>query len=52
MAEAQLLEYLFQFTPLREGRHMSAVTLVLDEVFQFTPLREGRHGLAVASRAD
>ena len=40
--------WLFQFTPLREGRH----TVVLTDgnrgnpnVFQFTPLREGRRAL-------
>ena len=33
---------LFQFTPLREGRHTYAGGLHLCYMFQFTPLREGR----------
>ena len=33
---------LFQFTPLREGRHARPVFVVGNVQFQFTPLREGR----------
>ena len=32
----------FQFTPLREGRHELADSFSEAEKFQFTPLREGR----------
>ena len=32
----------FQFTPLREGRPLSAVLVLVVYQFQFTPLREGR----------
>ena len=34
---------LFQFTPLREGRHTTTVSYGANREFQFTPLREGRH---------
>ena len=37
------LNALFQFTPLREGRHVLTLTLPITHTFQFTPLREGRH---------
>ena len=33
----------FQFTPLREGRHIPRVGRDAEDLFQFTPLREGRH---------
>ena len=33
---------IFQFTPLREGRHLTKLRLQRILVFQFTPLREGR----------
>ena len=33
---------LFQFTPLREGRHVAVGLRLECELFQFTPLREGR----------
>ena len=33
---------LFQFTPLREGRHPAHVAEIRSTLFQFTPLREGR----------
>ena len=33
---------LFQFTPLREGRHLSRWQTPFPTSFQFTPLREGR----------
>ena len=33
---------LFQFTPLREGRHGGNTTNDSHNIFQFTPLREGR----------
>ena len=33
---------LFQFTPLREGRHVSEDGRIDNPIFQFTPLREGR----------
>ena len=33
----------FQFTPLREGRHVFAKAATSSNTFQFTPLREGRH---------
>ena len=32
----------FQFTPLREGRHLSLSSRFFCALFQFTPLREGR----------
>ena len=32
----------FQFTPLREGRHVNDATATKGYLFQFTPLREGR----------
>ena len=35
---------LFQFTPLREGRHAQFASLRHALLFQFTPLREGRRG--------
>ena len=35
--------FLFQFTPLREGRRGAGATVTYQrDVFQFTPLREGR----------
>ena len=34
--------YLFQFTPLREGRRMTRCISSFASSFQFTPLREGR----------
>ena len=41
-----LVDYIFQFTPLREGRHTPDAYDELADKFQFTPLREGRppHG--------
>ena len=33
---------MFQFTPLREGRHNPLCLSDLEHGFQFTPLREGR----------
>ena len=36
---------IFQFTPLREGRHMPKSTPCKNPLFQFTPLREGRPAL-------
>ena len=35
-------DFLFQFTPLREGRLDKSFMLSLTRSFQFTPLREGR----------
>ena len=35
---------IFQFTPLREGRHTSNCISCFVDKFQFTPLREGRLG--------
>ena len=32
----------FQFTPLREGRHLKSLQAWRNRLFQFTPLREGR----------
>ncbi len=43
---------LFQFTPLREGRHHSLLFLPLPSPFQFTPLREGRRINRVVRAAD
>ena len=37
-----VLTFLFQFTPLREGRLAVGVIGVPCTSFQFTPLREGR----------
>ena len=34
--------WIFQFTPLREGRQVSPCTFPAYTQFQFTPLREGR----------
>ena len=34
----------FQFTPLREGRHVGETAVAQHTLFQFTPLREGRLG--------
>ena len=45
---ALLALLLFQFTPLREGRHVSKGTLIYKVVFQFTPLREGRPAFPTA----
>ena len=39
---AIIMERLFQFTPLREGRLHLHLHLHLHRIFQFTPLREGR----------
>ena len=36
------LAVLFQFTPLREGRHVWLLKVRAKPLFQFTPLREGR----------
>ena len=36
------MQYIFQFTPLREGRQDTAVLDTKQLLFQFTPLREGR----------
>ena len=33
---------IFQFTPLREGRHDDGTRVLKSYLFQFTPLREGR----------
>ena len=41
--------FLFQFTPLREGRQPETPTVRKDAVFQFTPLREGRRHAAGAA---
>ena len=38
----------FQFTPLREGRHLRRRQTVRERKFQFTPLREGRLELRTA----
>ena len=35
-------EDVFQFTPLREGRHRAYRDARMAGIFQFTPLREGR----------
>ena len=37
--------HIFQFTPLREGRHISRVRRDAEDLFQFTPLREGRQSV-------
>ena len=34
--------FIFQFTPLREGRRRSGIAATARILFQFTPLREGR----------
>ncbi len=44
-------EKIFQFTPLREGRHQIDVAARRAIIFQFTPLREGRP-LSSAWRGD
>ena len=36
------LPFVFQFTPLREGRRRSSIGTNCNDKFQFTPLREGR----------
>ena len=36
------MNFVFQFTPLREGRHVREIPACEYKVFQFTPLREGR----------
>ena len=41
--------FVFQSTPLREGRPVCASTLVLPPRFQSTPLREGRLGGSIPS---
>ena len=38
----------FQFTPLREGRHLTLEEAYKAAIFQFTPLREGRQSLVSA----
>ena len=43
---------LFQFTPLREGRRITAATQAVSPVFQFTPLREGRPFPVVCQLSD
>ena len=40
---SRFLAYIFQFTPLREGRPTDQLKAKQQELFQFTPLREGRH---------
>ena len=40
------MQYIFQFTPLREGRQDTAVLDTKQLLFQFTPLREGRRIVA------
>ena len=35
--------FIFQFTPLREGRRTTKRYFPQNKIFQFTPLREGRH---------
>ena len=42
LAQNDVKEFLFQFTPLREGRHRGAMFWAMNSKFQFTPLREGR----------
>ena len=37
--------HIVQFTPLREGRHISRVRRDAEDLFQFTPLREGRQSV-------
>ena len=37
--------WVFQFTPLREGRLKSLASACSATVFQFTPLREGRQNI-------
>ena len=44
--------FLFQFTPLREGRPSISVEIAWSRLFQFTPLREGRHKEAFDSLID
>ncbi len=41
------LPFVFQFTPLREGRRVRLFDSLPAPVFQFTPLREGRRWLRV-----
>ena len=41
-ASSSWLIYIFQFTPLREGRQVNASSSWIIYIFQFTPLREGR----------
>ena len=45
-------EALFQFTPLREGRHAEKTHTLQAGQFQFTPLREGRHVTGARQRRD
>ena len=35
----------FQFSPLREGRHLCRLLIFMQNLFQFSPLREGRPGM-------
>ena len=41
-AESVLAVFVFQFTPLREGRQAICPIDIYAKLFQFTPLREGR----------
>ena len=41
---------LFQFTPLREGRHLWRCLRCPEHKFQFTPLREGRRETGIHMR--
>ena len=41
------MAWIFQFTPLREGRHGGMAIRTAGLEFQFTPLREGRPNMAV-----
>ena len=43
LPETEAPHFLFQFTPLREGRQAPTPQLGGITIFQFTPLREGRH---------
>ena len=58
-ARGDLLRYnqiatpdVFQFTPLREGRHFRGMTEHCIFAFQFTPLREGRRHQRAARNAN
>ena len=42
---------MFQFTPLREGRHAAVECIPHECKFQFTPLREGRPRMAAGGTA-
>ena len=39
---AEFRAFVFQFTPLREGRLSTSGVVQSSQRFQFTPLREGR----------